>query len=396
MAKRVLAILVAALLGAGIFSTVANAGVEGSFCFDFMITPQTTIAQVTKIDLNFEGILDLDITISGLTISTFMTFGIAGLETVVFDLETTLGFLDIYDEFWFSVPYSGVGKDDRLWDQLLFVKKRVALTATIGGLVANALIIFEDLNFTYPYAGAIPPVQSWGFGICMGFSGTTVSGIKITSLAGINCDPQIPNKIKKYAAMGTVVGQEFGFTVEKISITGIQIAGIVIDDYLEFRPGQAIKNTMTFKTSILGVSLSVSLITTDITQIGTLSGIKFVAALSDYITLTWLDANASLAFDDNDTITVKAVMPIQSATLTATLTSKPLLGITAAKLALSLPVPIGTFTGTLTYSGSPLAWNQFDFALASTVGGLDLTLSASFGILGLNYADIMLCIPFSA
>ncbi|MGQ9478366.1 MAG: hypothetical protein ACUVRH_07790, partial [Candidatus Bipolaricaulia bacterium] len=225
--------------------------------------------------------------------------------------------------------------------------------------------------------------------------GETVSGIGISAMTGINCDPQVKNKIKKHSAMGSVQTTEFGFTVEKIEITGIELAGITIDDYLEFRPGAPITNTLTFKTSLMGISLSVGLTTSDITEIGTLSGIKFVAAL-DGITITWLDANSSLAFDDDDYIAVKAVLPIQSATLTATLTSKPSLGITAAKLALSLPVPIGTFTGTLTYGGSPLAWKQFDFKLASTVGGLDLTLSASFGILGLNYADILLCIPFSA
>lgn len=409
MSKRVLAILVATLLAAGLFSTVANAGVEGSFCFDFYIVPQTTIAQVTKIDLNFEGILDMDITISGLTISTYMTFGIAGLETVVFDLETTLGFLDIYDEFWFSVPYAGYPdfKDTRLDDTLYFVKKRVNLVATLGGLTVSSLIIFEDLNFTYcdGYLSVLYGIpcmdpqlvgqQLWGFGICMGIEGETVSGIGISAMTGINCDPQIPNLVKKYYAFGVVQSTELGFTVEKIDITGIEIAGITIDDYLEFRPGAPITNTMTFKTSLLGISLSVGLTTSDITQIGTLSGITFKAAL-DGITITWVDVNSSLAFDDGDTITVKAVLPIQSATLTATLTSKPVVGITKAKLALSLPVPIGTFTGTLTYGGSPLAWNRFDFKLASTVGGLDLTLSASFGILGLNYADITLCIPFSA
>ncbi|MCR4404250.1 MAG: hypothetical protein NUW06_02995 [Candidatus Acetothermia bacterium] len=395
MSKRVLAIAIAALLVGGVYS-VANAGVEGDFCFDFYIIPQTQIAQVTKIDLNFEGLLNLDITISGLTISTFMAFGMAGIETAVFDLETTIGFLDIYDEFWFSVPYAGDLKDTRLDDTLYFVKKRVSLTATLGGLTVNSLIIFEDLNFTYPMDPALVGTQEWAFGMCLTLSGQTVSGIGIKSLAGINCEPQIPNEIKKYVAMGTVQTTELGFTVEKIWITGIEIAGIKISNYTEFRPDQPIYNKMTFATSIMGISLSVALATTDITNIGTLAGITFTAALSDYITLTWVDKNASLAFDDDDTITVKAVFPIQTATLTATLTSRPLLGITSAKFALKLPVPVGTFTGTLTYGGSPLTWNKFDFVLASTVGGLDVTLSASFGLYGLNYADVMICVPFSA
>jgi len=395
MSKRVLAIVIAALLVGGIY-TVANAGVEGSFCFDFNITPQTTIAQVTKIDLNFEGILDLDITISGLTISTYMTFGMAGIETVVFDLETTIGFLDIYDEFWFSVPYAGDFKDTRLDDTLYFVKKRVNLTATLGGLTLNTLLIFEDLNFNYPYTHTPVGEQNWAFGICTTISGETVSGIAITSTAGINCEPQLPNIIKKYGALGTVQTTEFGFTVEKIEISGIEIAGVSITNYTEFRPGAPITNTMTFSTTIMGIGLSVALSTTDITQIGTLSGITFTAALSDYITLKWVDANASLAFDDADTITVKATFPIQTATLTATLTSKPVQGITSAVLKLSLPVPVGTFSGTLTYGGSPLSWQKFDFALASTVGGLDVTLAASFGLFGLNYADVVICVPFSA
>jgi hypothetical protein len=394
MSKRVLAIVIAALLVGGIY-TVANAGVEGSFCFDFNITPQTTIAQVTKIDLNFEGILDLDITISGLTISTFMAFGMAGIETVVFDLETTIGFLDIYDEFWFSVPYAGDLKDTRLDDQLYFVKKRVNLTATLGGLTLNTLLIFEDLNFNYPYTHTPVGEQVWAFGICTTISGQTVSGITIISTAGLNCEPQKTNKIKKYDALGTVAGEDFGFTVEKITIKGVQIAGINISNYTEFRPGAPIKNTMTFSTTIMGIGLSVALSTTDITQIGTLAGITFTAAL-DSISVKWVDKNASLAFDDNDYIEVKASFPIQTATLSAYFKSVPTTGITAAKIGLSLPVPVGTFSGTLVYGGSPLSWQQFDFALASTVGGLDVTLSASFGLYGLKYADVKICVPFSA
>jgi hypothetical protein len=59
MSKRVLAILVAALLAVGIFSAVANAGVEGDFTFHIIMWPKQSPGQafeVNKFDYRLRGL----------------------------------------------------------------------------------------------------------------------------------------------------------------------------------------------------------------------------------------------------------------------------------------------------------------------------------------------------
>lgn len=178
MSKRALTILVAALLAVGTFGAVANAGVEGDFTFDISIRPQVqsgaTMAEMAKFDFDFEGLLDLDITLSGLTFGNDLAIGIAGIEHYIMSLSTTLGALDLMDEFAFAAPYSlrktywkivdhvvqpGTPTTDdydfidnnyyRASD-LRFVKKRVSAEITLGGLTFDNLVLFEDISFYHP------------------------------------------------------------------------------------------------------------------------------------------------------------------------------------------------------------------------------------------------------
>jgi hypothetical protein len=71
-------------------------------------------------------------------------------------------------------------------------------------------------------------------------------------------------------------------------------------------------------------------------------------------------------------------------------------GVAGLSFGLTLPIPIGTFTGTLTYGGTPLAWETFDFALDANVAGLGVTLTATFGVIGLDNFHVIVTIPFSA
>ncbi|MGQ9734322.1 MAG: hypothetical protein ACUVQU_04665, partial [Candidatus Bipolaricaulia bacterium] len=103
--RRRIIIALAVALAIALFSTVAQAGVEGKFVFDFYVTPQTTTAQASLIDVNFEGLLYLNLSLSGLNMTTFSAFGAAGLETIILGFNTLLGPLAINDQFWFSVPY---------------------------------------------------------------------------------------------------------------------------------------------------------------------------------------------------------------------------------------------------------------------------------------------------
>jgi len=409
MSKRVLTILVATLIAIGAFGAVASAGVEGDFTFDFMIKPQTTVAQWDKFDFNFEGLLNLNITLSGLTMSNYMAFGLAGLETYVLGLTTTLGALDLNDEFWFSVLYGGPtvclegldGElyrcDPRLDDVLRFVKKRVDASITIGGLTFDMLVIFEDLNFSYGYNGPVGDnyVSDYQFGACFTLSGTTVSGIGVTSVTGINCDNQVPNVIKKHSAMGRVQTDELGFTVEKIYITGIEVSGITTDFTIKFTPDTPVAFTTTISTTLLGlVDLVIVGSTYDITQVPQFNTLVLSMSIGDYITVDWTD-DGDFVMDADDTIAISATIPIQGATLSADITTVPGTGITSVAYGMSIPVDIGTLSLGVTYAGDPLSWNTFTFALSSTVGGLDFDMGAVFGISGLDHIDLEIGIPFS-
>jgi hypothetical protein len=159
-------------------------------------------------------LLTLNVTISGLTFSNSLAYGIAGIEHYIADLATTLGALDLRDEFVFAAPYKGAlisagggesfYKTISAWTfgervgPLLFVKKRVTAELTIGGLTLRNLAIFEDVNFPSPYARGIIDVngdgqydatdQLFALGDLLTISGETVSGIEVTSMTGFCLD----------------------------------------------------------------------------------------------------------------------------------------------------------------------------------------------------------------
>jgi len=219
MSKRVLAIVLAALLAATVWSVAARADVEGSFNFVIDMRPQTTAGETSKMDFDVEAYLTLITTVSGLELGIDTTMGIAGPEYLIMSVSTTLGALDLMDEFVFAVPYYGVSS--YYWDDwyffdfmspgrgmkggtrggpLLFVKKRVTSEITIGGLNVYSLFMLEDVNFPDPRTSSLVPEdlngdgvydsadQQWGLGAIARISGTTVSGIEVTNWTGFCAD----------------------------------------------------------------------------------------------------------------------------------------------------------------------------------------------------------------
>jgi len=392
MSKRVLAILMAVLMAIGIYSAVASAGVEGSFTFDISLKPQTTVAEVSKFDIDFEGLLDLYITVSGLTFSHDLAFGVAGIEHYIANLETTLGALDLRDEFWFAAPYDEDG--NRLGD-MQFVKKKVEAEMTIGGLTVSTLALFEDINFTHPYE---PPVKDpvYRFGVIFTVSGATVSGIGVESITGICADPQVKNKVKKYWEYGRVCeNQKLEFTVEKINITGIPIAGVIIDSYTEFRPGVPIAETIDISFTVMGIDMLIELYTEDITTFS-LSSAEYTLA-TDYITVIWSDKDGDLTLTAADEVEVISSVPVQAATFSNDIILVPTKGITKAEFGMEVPVVIGTLSTSVTYVGPPpLAMDEWSFALSTDVAGLGFVMDATFGMAGLESAGVEISVSFSA
>jgi len=222
MSKRVLSILLVAMLAAAVWSVAAKADVDGEFDFFITMMPQTTTGETSKFDFDFEAELDLNITISGLTFSNSMVYGIGGIEHYIADLATTLGALSLKDEFVFAMPYMGVRTSYwgewyffdwihpkrghyggvKVGPSLLFDKKRVTAVISIAGLELYNLFMLEDVNFPLPTArvtalpaydlnsdGAYTAIdQLWGIGDILRIKGETISGIKVTSWTGMCAD----------------------------------------------------------------------------------------------------------------------------------------------------------------------------------------------------------------
>jgi len=177
MFKRILSTLLVAALVVFVSSAVTNA-VTGSFTLHLSLKPQTNSAEKVGFNIDYEIILDLKFTVSGLTFSNRLAMGITGIEHAVFDLEANLGALTIRDDFVFATPFSDQGPnvpttgcqsttiatgglarglapcpDHSPVGPLLFVKKRVTAVISLGGITLTNLAIFEDVNFSAPFSG---------------------------------------------------------------------------------------------------------------------------------------------------------------------------------------------------------------------------------------------------
>jgi len=273
---RVVAILLLAMVACLATARAAKADISGSFAFDISLMPQTTTAEMSKFDFDFEGLLELNITLSGLTFGNDLALGIAGMEHYIASLSATLGALKLLDEFAFAAPYN---KYLERIGGLLFVKKRVTLAFTVGGLTFKNLVIFEDVNFPSPqtYHESIPYTagdQKFRFGSIITVSGTTGGGIKVTSITGICADPQKANVIKKKVWTGRACDNEkLGFTVEKLILSDISVAGIKLRSETEFRPEKPISQRLSVSFTVAGLfKVSTSLRWDDIAELNISGG----------------------------------------------------------------------------------------------------------------------------
>jgi len=360
--------------------------------------------ETTVMEFDFEGLLTLDVTLSGLTFSNDIAFGVAGVEHYVADLATTLGALDLKDEFVFAAPYimtakkSVAGKTIASYTggyrvgPLLFVKKRVTAEMTIGGLTVSSLFMFEDVNFPSPRASTFPDLdidgdydaadQLFGAGAIITISGTTVSGITVTSQTGLCADWAVyayyprhklfkvyewdTNEIKKKTWYETVeadcavfggIPTEYGgwktsffFSKEVISVSGIPLpAGITSDLVVLFQPKYDIPfmADITFTMTVAGiVDLLVEFHTTD-PDIFTYDMAVWTMDLPPVLTVHWYDLDGDLTLTATDKVLVQSEVAFQDVvTVSTDAAFKPTIGLDdlyiSVELPISYPEPIGT------------------------------------------------------
>jgi len=396
MSKRVLLLTLAVLMAVGIYTAVAEAGVEGSFTFDIYMWPQTTAVEVSKFDFDFEGLLELSITLSGLTFSNDLAIGIAGLEHYIGSVETTLGALTVVDEFVFARPYIGMlypwpskwlpGNVGTPVGNMLFVKKRAYAEMTIGGLTFTNLAMFEDVNFPEPWDTTFTDTnlngeydsadQDFRFGDIVGISGTTVSGITVTAETGFCAEWRIRpayyflmggkhyfykqleyalNVIKKAAWIQEVVPCEpnASFFKEYLAIEGITISDILsLDVYsiVAFTPVDiftAIESTV----DLFGMGtlyLWMELVTPKDLYIESGSNPLVFLTLGPGLTIVWADSNNTLAIDTNDLVIFDSSMELQGVSFANYLEVLVGTGLNymhnEVDIPISYPEPIGELT----------------------------------------------------
>jgi len=293
MSRRILSALLVLTLVVGFFS-FTQADVTGSFGVDINMTPMGKQTEAVKFFIDFQSNLQVNVTISGLTIGADLGFGVTGVEFAVLSLTTNLGALAVSDQFVFAGAFGcsdfaagnsnaaqitgtcanektvAIGTTESVAGQAIdnavgFVKKRINLELNIAGITLTNLALFEDVDFpdisgaadhehdhfapTEPYfLNGVDVVvdnqtPTYGFGDVVSISGQTVSGITVSGETALCASGT--NRIKKKswsyevnractAASASPIDlgakTPLMFEQEKLNLSGIDFGGGVVVD----------------------------------------------------------------------------------------------------------------------------------------------------------------------
>jgi hypothetical protein len=249
MFVKTLSVILALFTITGLAVSV-KADVTGSFDLDIALNPEGTQTEAVKFEIDLQSNLQVNITLSGLTVGADLGFGVTGVEFAVLSLNTNLGALNVSDEFVFASPFAcdifpagvsdfggivgqcagnavtpiGDADGDGVIDNAVgFVKKRIGLELNIAGITINNLAIFEDVDFPdiqginpgtglndheHDHFGTGTPyflngvnsvvddqTPTFGFGDVITLTGQTVSGITLSGSTFLCADQR--NYIKK-------------------------------------------------------------------------------------------------------------------------------------------------------------------------------------------------------
>ncbi len=293
--------------------------------------------------------------------------------------------------------YGGVRRGE-----LMFIKKRVTMEMTLGGLTLWNLFMFEDVNFPSPMRPD-PGVdyttadQVFAVGDIIKLEGTTVSGIEISSLTTFCADLELTmyypkhqllkfiewgyNLIKKKRWLEAVVWEidkgiycDFpDFTKEAVFVSNIPVAGgITMDMATIFSPILWVLDWYPWFCPADGAWCWIKwrdnpgpTFTDIVVQVPVMANVDFLAefyianplALSfdaSVLTLTlgeaafihWYDNNGDLSMNEMDDVVFKAAVPYQGALLNLFAWAFPGYGLVWLDLDLELPIswpePIGS------------------------------------------------------
>lgn len=357
MSRRILSAFLALVLVAG-FAAVTKADVTGSFDIHITMTPMGTQTEAVEFFFDIQSNLQVNVTLSGLTISADIGFGTTGVEFAIIGVNTSLGALQVDDDFVYASPFGctsfpgglggqcagqnvfvmGDGDNDGIVDGAVgFVKKRIELELNIAGITINNLALFEDVDFPdinnsvflphehdhfsvpgTPYFLASTDgivdnqTPTFGFGDVITLSGQTVSGITVTGRTAFCADGF--NTIKKRSwpwEVNKACTSQFGqdttpleggaktpllFEREDLIISGVEVGGVSFTISTTFRPLKPISSVITANFQILDLAfVSVRLTSDNITDLS-LSRIVTVVS-SGNLDVTLIDFGGDLQVD---------------------------------------------------------------------------------------------------
>jgi len=397
----------------------------------------------------------LNITFSGLTIGNDVALGLAGLEHYILTTTATLGALDLKDEFAFATPYINCPyyKPAKYWyidyflaigpfdtcrpvGDLMFVKKRVSLELSLGGLTFSTLIMFEDVNFPTPTAtGPIPyttDMQDFNFGAIVGISGTTVSGIQIEAKTGFCADwtiwapyldvpkftgttpyggifEYITNTIKKYRWYENVCKTgELGMTKEFIGIYNINvIPNVVLNSYTIMMPTPGFTFD-SYMEALYTLPMGLGTLQGFFHMVGGLGlgGPEYGTILLTLpgINVLWFDADSDWTLTAADEVVGSIAFDVQNASFLVDALFIPTVGVdrllVEADLPISYPEPIGTLEITGLWvapeEGAPIEWYGVDFNMVKNIGEHNnFKIDAQFTTEGLSALEFAIGVTFS-
>lgn len=433
MSRSVINLIAVLVLALALFHVNARADVTGSLDVDINLTPEGTQTEAVKYNIDLEANLQINITLSGMTLGADLGFGIPGIEFAILNLTAELGGLSIFDQFIFATPFALVNDEtvvtmngDGQLNGVGFVSKRIGLSLNLAGVNIENLAVFEDVDFPSPftdevvynlgYTNNIPGDQTptWGFGNQTTISGQTISGISVEGILGI-CFTDDLKEIKKRSFFGKVnpacAGEPsppekslLAFDFHSWVIEGINLGGVDLEAEAIFTPLAPATIDIGASFTLLDlVDIDVDLETSlpSVTSKFRLSGLSASVSVGT-LSISFSDTDGDLAFDTGFIFSNITLNPNQNpATLTTSSTLIEGEGLTSQVFTLNVRrADINLSTTTVFFkdffSTEPiLRWASTNFSLSAVIGDvLNFSGKVSASPEGLSGVSIELGIEF--
>ncbi|MGQ9478277.1 MAG: hypothetical protein ACUVRH_07340, partial [Candidatus Bipolaricaulia bacterium] len=278
-------------------------------------------------------------------------------------------------------------------------------TRTLITTTGDCTITWEPGTIIVANAGAAPCTATWPAGVFYDMSYTTseqafrfgdiftlkaitIGKVRLTSALGLCADPQLTNLLKKRGFSGRVCDGGLGFTVEKVFIENLTIAGVRIDSETEFRLQEPVEETLELFYTLPGIGDLTAILTTE--DILSLALERAILKLrSEPFTLSTV-LDPTLSITSNSLIAL--LRPYENLSLFVTATFLPVSGLSSLTIYSLIQLGTARFLTLTIFSAG--TWASSTFTISMPLGGLELDFAARFLSTGLEEVRIDLGLMF--